>query len=92
MWQPPVAPFSKVCKNVFPLKTSPVLDRFQDSSKTGSDRFRNKLFAAFLAAFLLPFFCLLFSTFLSTQYKYRAILSMQYKSLLHVIGDGGGGG
>jgi len=34
------------------LKTRPVLDRFQDSSKTGSGI---SFFAAFLAAFLTPF-------------------------------------
>jgi len=58
----------------------------------------------FCRLILLPFFCCLFcqllsrlfgacllGAFLSRQYKCRTILSMQYKSLLHVFGNVGGG-
>ncbi len=75
-------------------KTRPVLDRFQDSSKTGSGiNFFPTFPAAFFAAVLLHFLGLLFwRAFLSTQYKRRAILSMQYKSLLPFFRGWGGKG
>jgi hypothetical protein len=41
-------------------KTRPVLDRFQDSSKTSSGI---NFFPTFLAAFLLPFFATFFANF-----------------------------
>jgi len=48
--------------------------------------FYANFFATFLATFLSPaFFCV----FLSMMYKSCAILSMQYKSLLHVFGGWG---
>jgi len=59
----------------FKYKTRPFLDRFQDSSKTGSGI---NFFATFLAAFFGPDF-------------WRAFLSMQYKSLMPFLGGGGGG-
>jgi len=80
--------------------TRPVLDQFQDSSKTGSGinffpPFLPHFFAAFFATFFAAFFANFFGpaflrTFLSTQYKRRAILSMQYKSLLPFLGVWGG--
>jgi len=69
-------------------------DGFRSVSRQQQDRFRNKLFCRLFchlfAALLLTFLGLLFSAFLSMQYKWRAILSMQYKSLLHVFWGVGG--
>jgi len=70
-----------------------VLDRFQDSGKTGSGK---TFFPPFLLPFLLSFAAFFgpafLALFLSTQHKRRAILSMQYKkSLLPFFGVGWGG-
>jgi len=51
------------------------------------------VFANFFAAFLADFFWTAFwRAFLSTRYKSLPILSMQYKSLLHVFRGWGGVG
>jgi hypothetical protein len=68
---------------------------FRPVSRQQQDKFRNKLFS-YLSCRI---FCCLFTNFfgptfwcafLSTQYKRRAILSMQYKSLLPFFRGGGG--
>jgi len=79
-----------VCQMRNEIRTRPVLDWFQDSSKTSSGI---NFLPTFLAAFFTAFFChdFFWPTFfwhalLSTQYKRLAILSMQYKNLLPFLG------
>jgi len=63
---------------------------FRPVSRQQQDRFKNKLFCRLFAIFFAIFFGPAFwHTFLITQYKSRSILSMQYKSLLHVFGGWG---
>jgi hypothetical protein len=52
-----------ILQEPFGLETRPVLDRFQDSSKTGSGI---NFFAAFFVLFIATFLGLLFSAFLSS--------------------------
>jgi len=73
-----------------------VLDRFQDSSKTGSGinffaAFLAAFFAAFFATFFAAFFCRLFSAFLPVQMTSYFEYAVQ-KSVACFWGLGGLGG
>jgi len=53
------------------IRTSTVLDRFQDSSKTGSGiNFFAAFFATFFAAFFAAFFADIFAAFLAHFFEY----------------------
>jgi len=66
----------------------PVLDRFQDSSKTGSGI---NFFPTFFATFFVAFFAAFLPIFLGLLFG-PAFLSMQYKSLLLFFRGWGGEG